>query len=72
MLILWIRKRKTGEADCPQKDDKDAFQKHNEDMKRFYLSHPTVEAISPGDIMTPDGDILAAMQNVKLIKHAQN
>ena len=72
MLILWIHKRKTGEASCPQKYDEDAFQRHNEDMKRFYFSHPEIEAINPGDIITPDGEILAAMQSLKLNKHTQN
>ena len=52
MLILWIRKSKTGEQTCPQKNDKDSFQKHDEDMKKFRLAHPDIEAISPRDIMT--------------------
>ena len=72
MLILWIVKRKTNEAHCPQKYDEDAFRKHNEDMKNFYLSHPDLDAVSPGDILTPEGDLLAAMQCVKLNKNTQN
>ena len=72
MLILWIRKSKTGERTDPPKNDKDSFQKHNEDMKRFHLSHPKMEPTSPSDIMIADGDILAAVQKVKLTKHVQN
>lgn len=72
MLILWIRKGKTDGQTRPSKDDKESFRKHNEDMKRFCLSHPKIEAISVHDIMTADGNVLAAVQQVKLNKHAQN
>ena len=72
MLILWIRKNKTGERTCPQKNDKESLEKHNEDMKRFRLTHPEIEATNPKDIMTADGNVLAAVQNVKLNKHAKN
>ena len=72
MLILWIRKSKTGERTCPQKNDQDSFWKHNEDMKRFRLAHPKIEATNSKDIMIADGNILATVQKVKLTKHAQN
>ena len=72
MLILWIRKRKTGEPTSPKKYDKDSLRKHDEDMKMFRLSHPKIEATNTADIMTADGNILAAVQNVKLTKHIQN
>jgi len=76
MLILWIRKRKTDEQTRQQESGKDGFRKHAEDMKRFRLSHPQeIEVITSRDIrdiMTPDGDILAAVQKVSLSEHAQN
>ena len=72
MLILWIRKSKTGEQNCPQKNDQASFLKHAEDMKRFRLSHPEIETTNPRDIMTADGNILAAVEKVKLTKHVQN
>ena len=74
MLILWIRKVKTAEPSRPQKDDKNSLQKHNEDMKKFRLSHPAIEAASSKDkdIITANGDVLATVQKVKLTKHAQN
>lgn len=72
MLILWIRKNKTGERTCTPKNAKESFRKHNEDMKRFRLSHPEIEATSGRDIMTADGNVLATVQNVKLNKHVQN
>jgi len=76
MLILWIRKSKTGEQTRQQETGKDSFRKHVEDMKRFRLSHAReIEVISSKDIkdiMTPDGDVLAAVQKVSLSEHAQN
>ena len=72
MLILWIRKRKTEEQNPKPKYDKDSFRKHDEDMKLFRLSHPEMEVINPKDIITADGNVLAAVQNVKLTKHVQN
>jgi len=72
MLILWIRKGKTGGQTRPSKNDKESFRKHNEDMKRFCLSHPKIEATSAHDIMTADGNVLATVQQVKLNKHVQN
>lgn len=72
MLILWIRKGKAVGQTHPPKDDKESFRKHNEDMKRFCLSHPKIEVTNVHDIMTADGNVLAAVQQVKLNKHAQN
>ena len=72
MLIFWIRKNKTGERSCPQKNEKESFRKHEEDMKRFCLVHPNMETTSAKDMMKVNGDILAAVQKVKLNKHAQN
>jgi hypothetical protein len=72
MLILWIRKRKNGERDRQSKNDKDSFQKHEEAMKRFRFSHPKIEATSPEDIITVDGNVLASVQGIKLTKYIQN
>ena len=72
MLILWIRKKKADEQTCSKKNQKDSLQKHIEDMKRFSLNHPKIEVTNPRDIMTADGNILAAVQKVKLAKHVQN
>jgi len=75
MLILWIRKKKTTEKTCPPENDDAAFQKHNEDMKRFRLTHPeilTAGSNNIDDIMTADGNILARVQKVKLTKNTQN
>ena len=72
MLILWIRKSKTSEPKISNKNDKKSFQKHDEDMKKFRLSHPDMNIISANDILTTDGDILAPVHKVKLTEHAQN
>jgi hypothetical protein len=71
MLIIWIRKRKSDKRTCP-KNDPVSFQKHAEDMKKFSSGHPNIEAANPRDIMIANGDVLAAVQKVKLIKYTQN
>ena len=72
MLILWIRKSQTGEQTCHRKNGQTSFQKHDEDMKRFRLTHPRIESTGSMDIMTTDGAILAPVQTVKLANHSQN
>ena len=72
MLILWIRKRTTGEQTCQPENVKNSFLKHVEDMKKFRLSHPEIGTTSSKDIMTSNGDVLAAVQKVKLTKHVHN
>jgi len=71
MLIFFIRKNKTGERPCQPKNNKDYSQEHNEDMKRFRLSHPK-ESINANDIITVDGNILVTVKTTKLTKHSQN
>jgi hypothetical protein len=72
MLILLIRKAKSDEQSNSQKDDRESFRKHDEDMKGFFLSHPKIETTESRDIMTPDGNVLAPVQGVKLGNHVQN
>ncbi len=72
MLILWIRKSKTNEQKVSNKNDKKLFQKHDEDMKNFCLSHPDMNIMSANDILTADGDVLAPVNKVKINEHAQN
>jgi hypothetical protein len=72
MLILWIRKKEKDEQTCPKKNEQDSLQKHIEEMKKFRLTHPKIEATNPKDIITADGNLLAAVQEVKLAKHVQN
>ena len=72
MLILWIRRNKTDKQPSPPKKDKETLKKHNEDMKKFRLSHPEIENIDVKDIISPDGAILAPVHGVKLAKNVQN
>jgi hypothetical protein len=72
MIILWIRKRKTSERTRQPENNRESFQKHDESMKSFSLSHPKIESARPKDIMTVDGNVLASIQNVKMGKHTQN
>jgi len=71
MLIFFIRKNKTGERPCQHNNNKDYSREHNEDMKRFRLSHPK-ESTGAYDIITVDGNILITLKTTKLAKHAQN
>jgi hypothetical protein len=41
-------------------------------MKRFRLAHPDVNMVSARDILTPEGNLLAPIQQVKLASHIQN
>ena len=72
MLILWIRKGKTDKQTGSYKNSKKLFQKHDEDMKRFRLTHPNMNIMSSNDMLTADGDILAPVNTVKLTEHVQN
>ena len=72
MLILWIRRNKTNKQNGPTKKEKESFRKHNEDMKKFRLSHPETETVNSGDIIATDGSILAPVHGVKLSKNVQN
>ena len=72
MLILWIRKGKTDKQNGSYKTNKKQFQKHDEDMKRFRLTHPDMNIMSSNDMLTADGDILAPVNTVKLTEHVQN
>ena len=72
MIILWIRKKKSGESTDQPADSEDSLQKHNEDIKKFRQAHPKIELKSSNDIFTTDGDVLATVQSVKLAKHTQN
>jgi hypothetical protein len=71
MLIFFIRRNKKSERACQPKNNKGYSQEHNEDMKRFRLSHPK-ESISADDIMAVDGNILITVKTTRLTKHAQN
>lgn len=72
MLILWIRKKKTVEPNSTRQNEKESFQKHDAAMKQFRLDHPDAGIIGAGDFITPDGNILAPVHNVKLTAHIQN
>jgi hypothetical protein len=71
MFIMFIRRHKTGEKTNPPKNDKDHLRKHNEDMKKFRLSHPK-ELPGIKDMITTDGDTLITLRTIRLAKHTQN
>jgi hypothetical protein len=74
MIILWVRKRKSGESRDPSVSDKESFQKHDELMKKFRFSHPDreVKIVPAKDILTTDGNLLAPIDSVKLDKNKLN
>jgi hypothetical protein len=74
MIILWVRKRKSGESKDPPQRDHDTFRKHDDIMKKFRISHPDreVKIVTPKDIMTTDDNLLAPVDMVKLDKNKQN
>jgi hypothetical protein len=74
MIILWVRKRKTEKQKHASKNDVDSFQKHDEIMKKFRLSHPEpeVKITSAGNILTSDGNLLAPIYKVRLGENVKN
>jgi hypothetical protein len=74
MIILWVRKRKLEKSKDPSQHDHDTFRKHDEIMKKFRISHPDreVKIVTPKDIMTTGGNLLAPVDTVKLDKNKQN
>jgi hypothetical protein len=72
MIILWVRKRKSEKRKCPYRNEIDSFRKHDEIMKKFRLSHPDVKIITPRNILTTDGNLLAPIYSVKIGENTQN
>ena len=72
MLILWIRRKKTPETDRQLEEARESFLKHDDEMKKFRLAHPELEKGTPGDIITADGHVLAAVQGIRLSNNIQN
>ncbi len=75
MIILWVRKRKDEERkDTDKNDDREPFQKHDEIMKKFRISHPDrdVKIVHAGNILNTGGNLLAPVDPIKLDKNKQN
>jgi hypothetical protein len=72
MIILWVRKKKAEKQKRSTKNEMDTFQKHDETMKKFRQSHPDVKIITPRNILTTDGNLLAPIYAVKIGKNTQN
>jgi hypothetical protein len=77
MIILWVRKRKEEEEEqkgLPKSDDRESFQKHDEIMKKFRISHPDrdVKIVHASNILNAGGNLLAPVDAVRLDKNKQN
>jgi hypothetical protein len=69
MIILWIRKNKSGNKDFT---DAETFQEHDDVMKRFRMAHPDLNLSASNDIVTDEGNLLAPVHQVKLAANIQN
>jgi hypothetical protein len=72
MLILWIRKKKNGNNDKPDKSKQQVFLTHDEDMKKFRAEHPDINVVDADDILTENGNTLIPVHKVKLTENIQN
>jgi len=75
MIILWVRKRKEEEQkDTDKNDNRAPFQKHDEIMKKFRISHPDreVKIAQVGNILNAGGNPLAPVDTIRLDKNKQN
>jgi hypothetical protein len=72
MIILWIRKSKADGQKINDKKDRRTFQEHDDIMKKFRMSHPDLDFVEVDDIITPDGNCLAPVYDVKLSANIQN
>ena len=69
MLIVWIRKNNHTR---PEETAGERTDRHNRDMARFKASHPDWDVADARDIVTADGNLLAAVHGVKLPACSRN
>jgi len=72
MIILWIRRKKSDMHNGIEKKDSQAFQIHDDIMKRFRLEHQDADMLNPKDILAGEENLLAPIQQVKLAENIQN
>ena len=70
MIILWIRKNKAEKQNLI--DGQMSFQEHDDIMKKFRMAHPDLNLTTSKDIATPEGNLLAPIDQVKLAVNTQN
>jgi hypothetical protein len=70
MLIVWLHSNK--DKNNGQDNNECSFQKHDNEMKKFRASHPEIEIATPGDIVMPDGQVLASAKSLRLNKYVHN
>ena len=72
MIILWIRRKKSGMSTGIDKRENQSFQIHDDIMKRFRLEHQDTDMLNPKDILAGEENLLAPIQQVKLTENIQN
>ena len=55
-----------------EKKENQAFQIHDDIMKRFRLDHQDTDVLNPKDILAGEENLLAPVQQVKLGENIQN
>ena len=72
MIILWIRKNDEDEPSRSNENEEEAFQKHDEHMKRFRVSHPKIETVKPEEAHTAGCLDMVPLRQVKLASYSHN
>lgn len=72
MIILWIRRKKSGMPSNTGKMENQSFQVHDDIMKRFRLEHQDTDMLNTKDILAGEENLLAPIQQVKLEENTQN
>jgi hypothetical protein len=72
MFILWIRKGNVNRQNIDEKQTARFSQEREDVIRQFRLEHPDITVSNARDIMTEDGNLLAAIHEVRLWSNIQN
>ena len=73
MIILWVRKGNNDKSSrFNNENDKAAFQRHDESMRKFRLAHPRVAETAAKDLSIVDNQALVPLQKLGPCQYAQN
>ena len=73
MIILWIRRGDNDKSSqANNENDKAAFQRHDESIRKFRLAHPKVEVTASKDLRILDNQALVPLQKFGPYQYAQN
>ena len=72
MFILWIRKSKINRQNAEGKQTPRFSQETADAIRQLRLEHSDIAISNARDIMTEDGNLLAAIHEMKLWENIQN